>query len=265
MAVAKGISAFGTLLQRGDGVTPTEGFTTVAELSNIEIPGVETDLVETSHHTSPGAYKEYVLGMRDGGEVTLEGNYFPKEATINAATGLLADNLSGVKRNWKLAFPDAVAAAFAALNAVFTNPNANIRFRAVASGVGGNAIRVAFVVPAGAGAALGVVVAGNDITINLATAAAGVASSTADQVIAAIIASGPASALVIAERGANADGTGICTPGFALLNLAGGAAAIAGTFWTFSAFVRNFVARAPMDGKLSHRATLKVTGQPVLA
>jgi hypothetical protein len=161
-------------------------------------------------------------------------------------------------------FSDAVAAIAAALTAVMTAPNANIRYTAVAAGTGGNAITVAYVVPAGAGAALSIGVAGNAITVNSATAGAGVASSTAAQVIAAIIASGPASALVTAALSGNADGTGIINA-MAATNLAGGAAAIAATVWSFGAFVRNFVARAPIDNKLSFRATLKLTGQPVLA
>lgn len=263
MGVSKAISAFGTLLQRGDGVTPTEGFTTLSELSNIEIPAVETDLIETSHFTSPGAYKEFVLGMKDGGEVTLEGSYVPTDATQRVTTGILADNLSGVKRNFKLVFPDGTAAVKAALNSVMTDPNANIKITAQAAGVGGNAITVAYVV-AGVNTPLTIGVAGNAITVNVATNAGSAAISTADAVIAALTASAPALALVAAERGANASGLGIVNA-IALTNLAGGAAAVVSTFWTFAAFVRSFVVRAPMDGKLSWRGTLKVTGQPTLA
>lgn len=263
MGVSKGLNAFGTLLQRGDGVTPTEGFTTVSEITNIEAPAVETDIIDLTHHTSPDAYKEYVLGLRDAGEVTLEGNYVPTDATIRASTGLLADNLSGVKRNWKLVFPDGLAAVKAALNSIMTDVNASIRFTADAAGTGGNAITVAFVV-AGNNTPLTIGVVGNAITINVATNGTGVPTSTADQVIAAIAASGPAQALVDAERGPNASGAGIVNA-IALTNLAGGAAAVAATFWTFAAYVRNFVARAPHDGKLSWRGTLKVTGKPTLA
>ena len=37
------------------------------------------------------------------------------------------------------------------------------------------------------------------------------------------------------------------------------------TTWTFSAFVTNFEPSAPVDGKLSASATLKITGQPTLS
>lgn len=263
MATSRAVNAFGTLLQRGDGVTPTEAFTTIAELTNIEVPAAESDILDVTHHTSPGAYKEYVLGLKDGGEVTLEGNYVPTDATQRYSTGLLADNASGVLRHFRLIFSDGIAAVFAALNSVMTDPNANIHIVAQAAGVAGNAITVAYVV-AGVSTPLTVGVAGNAITVNVATSAGSAAISTADQVIAALTASAPALALVAASRGANATGAGIVNA-LAAANLAGGAAAIAGTQWSFTAFVRNFVARAPHDGKLSFRGTLKVTGQPTLA
>jgi hypothetical protein len=264
MGISNGLNAFGTLLQRGDGVTPIEGFTTVAELTNIELPAVESEILELTHHTSPGGFKEWALGLKDGGEVAIEGNYVPKDATQRLSTGVLGDNVSGVKRNWKVLFPDGIAAIAAALNSVFTDPNANIKYTAVTPGVGGNAISVTHVVPAGAGAALTIGVVGNAITVNSATAAAGVASSTAAQVIAAVIASAPAAALVTPSLGANATGAGIINA-LALANLAGGAAAVAQSQWSFVAFMRNFRALAPSNGKLSFRGTLKITGQPVLA
>jgi hypothetical protein len=261
-ASSNALNAFGTLLQRGDGAG-TEVFTTIAELQNVEIPGVETDILDVTHHTSPGAFKEFVLGLRDGGEVTVEGSYVPKEATQNATTGLLADNLSGVKRNFKCIFSDAVAAVKASLAAAMTDPNANIIFTAATAGTAGNATTVTFAV-AGNNTALSIGVAGSAITVTVATNGSGAAVSTADQVIAAIAASGPATALVIATRGMNANGAGVVNAR-ALANLTGGLAAVAGTVWSFTAYVRNFVARAPHDGKLSFRATLKVTGQPTLA
>ena len=50
MATSKAISAFGTLLQRGDGVTPTEGFTTISELENIDLVLLDIKSWDTEHH-----------------------------------------------------------------------------------------------------------------------------------------------------------------------------------------------------------------------
>ena len=143
--MAEGISAFGTKLGKGAGGPPLV-YTDIAELTSIEVPAVETDIIDVTHHQSPGGFKEYVLGLRDGGEVTIEGNYLPADPTQDGSTGLIKDNLDGTLSPYQVTFPD---------------------------------------------------------------------------------------------------------PG--------------ATKWTFDAYVRSFVPRAPHDGKLSFRATLKVTGQPVLA
>jgi predicted secreted protein len=93
--------AFGTLLQRGDGGSP-EAFTSVAELANIE-PSLSKDEIEGTHHTSPGAWKQFKPGLKEG-EIAFEGNYLPTDPTHNAAVGLLADFNSGVIRNYKVVF-----------------------------------------------------------------------------------------------------------------------------------------------------------------
>lgn len=88
--------------------------------------------------------------------------------------------------------------------------NAALTFTAKLAGVLGNAIDIRFVAPTGANAALGVVVTGNDIVVNLATgASAGVVTSTAAQVAAAIAASAPATALVTVANAAGSNGSGV--------------------------------------------------------
>lgn len=82
---------------------------------------------------------------------------------------------------------------------VVGNNNA-ILFTAKLRGTAGNAITVALVDPASNNAALGVVVAGTAITVNLATGAGGAITSTAAQVIAAVNASAAAAALVTAAN-----------------------------------------------------------------
>jgi hypothetical protein len=91
-----------------------------------------------------------------------------------------------------------------------------LTFTAVAYGTGGNSITITYVDPAANDAALGVVVAGSAITVNLATDGGGVITSTAAMVLAAIEASGPASALVdvaidTGDSGVADDGSGVVT------------------------------------------------------
>lgn len=89
--------------------------------------------------------------------------------------------------------------------------NAGVRYTAPV-GVAGNSTTVAHVV-AGANTALSVSVTGAAITVNLATNGSSVATSTAAQVVTAVNANGPASALVTAS--AVGDGTGVAVAGTA--------------------------------------------------
>jgi len=89
-------------------------------------------------------------------------------------------------------------------------------FTAVNAGIGGNLLSVVYVDPAANDAALSVVVNAAIITVNLATDAGGVITSTAAEILAAVGLSGPASALVVAtiepsDTGAGDDGSGVVT------------------------------------------------------
>lgn len=91
-----------------------------------------------------------------------------------------------------------------------------LTFGAVAYGVGGNSITIAYIDPAANDAELGVVVVGNAITVNLATGVAGAITSTAAEILAAIEAAPAADALVTvvinaADSGVADDGSGIVT------------------------------------------------------
>lgn len=102
--MSNAIHAQGTLLQRGDGATP-EVFTTLAEVGSISGPTLQADLIEVTNHSSPSRFKEYIQGLKDGGELTFDLNYQPNEATHNNATGVLGDWNSGARKNYRLRFP----------------------------------------------------------------------------------------------------------------------------------------------------------------
>lgn len=99
--------------------------------------------------------------------------------------------------------------------------NTAIRWTARENGSDGNSIRVRLVDPAGASAALGVVVDGNDITVNLATNGGSALISTATQIIAAIRAS-IADGLVTVANESTSTGAGVAAA-VAYTALAGGA------------------------------------------
>lgn len=115
------IKAFATLLKIGDGADP-EVFTTVAEVTNIGGPSLSLGTEDVTSHSSTDGWREFVATLLDGGEVSIEGNYVPGEATHDATSGLINDMENRTKRNFELVFPDSGATtwAFPALVTNFT-------------------------------------------------------------------------------------------------------------------------------------------------
>lgn len=112
-----GIDGFGTELQRGDGDPTAETFTAIANVTSIEGPGMERETIDVTAHDSANGYMEFVGGLKNGGEVSVELNYDP--ATHDA---LVADLEDTEPRNYQLVFPDPAATTwtFAAILTEFT-------------------------------------------------------------------------------------------------------------------------------------------------
>jgi hypothetical protein len=102
------------------------------------------------------------------------------------------------------------AGTFATLTTALTGTNNDLTYTARAGGTAGNSVTIAYVV-AGLNTALSVTVAGSAITVNLATDGAGAATSTANQVRTAVLASAAAMTLLGAVTVAEGDGTGVVT------------------------------------------------------
>jgi predicted secreted protein len=105
-------SGIGTHLQRGDG-GGTEVFSNIAEILSIGGPSQTAAFIEVTNVDSPGGYSEHITGLKDAGEISLDCNLVPQDATYKA---LLADFDGNVKHNYKIIFPDAstTTGAFAA-------------------------------------------------------------------------------------------------------------------------------------------------------
>jgi predicted secreted protein len=107
-----GIDGFGTALQRGNGATPTETFTTIANVTSINPPGMSRETIDVTAHDSPDGWMEFLGGLKDGGEVSTDVNYDPSEHD-----SLVADFEDDAPRNYQIVFPDAAATtwSFAAI------------------------------------------------------------------------------------------------------------------------------------------------------
>lgn len=74
-----GRDAFGTLFKRATTLSPGTVFETMANVTNIGGPERTRETIETTAHDSPEQWREFIGGLKDGGEVTLEINYDPAE------------------------------------------------------------------------------------------------------------------------------------------------------------------------------------------
>lgn len=102
MPVSNALSAYNTLLAIGDGGGP-EVFTTIAEIFNIGGPALAGEIIDVTHMESPGRFREKIVGILDGGEVSLELSWIP-DNTVHA--GIITDFKNRTKRNFELTWPD---------------------------------------------------------------------------------------------------------------------------------------------------------------
>lgn len=66
------------------------GSTTISEVTSISAPNLSADSIDVTTHGSSGRYREFIQGLRDGGEISIEGFY----TTASANTILTQLNTS---------------------------------------------------------------------------------------------------------------------------------------------------------------------------
>ncbi len=66
-----GFSAYGTILRIDTNIGHGR---LIAELTNISGPSISVDTIDVTTHDSPGAFREFVAGLIDAGEISFEGN-----------------------------------------------------------------------------------------------------------------------------------------------------------------------------------------------
>jgi hypothetical protein len=103
------LNSFGTLLKIGDGATPTENFTTIAELLDIDGVTLKANTEDATNHSSPGGFEEKIPTTLAAGPIKFGINFIPTGATHSYSTGLIKDFKNKTKRNFQLVFPDSGA------------------------------------------------------------------------------------------------------------------------------------------------------------
>lgn len=95
MAATTATSGYGTLFK--------QGATTVVEVASITGPGMSRNMIDATHLSSDDTVKEFVAGLIDGGQVTLDLNWLPTEATHVA---FLTDFLAGTTQTYSIVWSD---------------------------------------------------------------------------------------------------------------------------------------------------------------
>ena len=100
-----GKAAFGCVVNFGTATgTTTSG--TLTNVTNISGLDGDTETIDVTSHDSSGSYREKVASFIDAGQVSLDVNFNPNEATHRATTGgilYLRDQRTIVP--WKVTFP----------------------------------------------------------------------------------------------------------------------------------------------------------------
>jgi len=110
--MSSAISSHGTILQMGDGATPTENFTPVAEVLDIDGPGFSRAMHDATPHAD-NFEKVVPGGILKTTPLTFRVNLLPTDATHDENTGLLSKILGKTEVNWKLIFTDTSTTTYA--------------------------------------------------------------------------------------------------------------------------------------------------------
>ena len=102
MAATEADIGYGAIFKVGNGGSPTETFTDFgAEVTSITPPGYSRDALDATHMASPDKFREYIAGLMDAGEVSMDLNYVP-----STGDAFVAALIAG-KQNYQIDFPDA--------------------------------------------------------------------------------------------------------------------------------------------------------------
>ena len=103
------ILGYGMKFETGtSGASPT--YTVVADVTGITPPNPSADTVEATNMTSTSGFREYIGGLKDGGECTLEMNFIPSSS---GHTGLLTALADGTEGNYRITYSDTALTAWA--------------------------------------------------------------------------------------------------------------------------------------------------------
>jgi predicted secreted protein len=96
-------------------------YTAIAQIRDISGPSLSANAIEVTHRDG-GGWKEFIAGLRDGGEITFDIMYDPDLTThsASAAGGVVTLLSAGTKNSFRISFADATATT-ATFDAIVTS------------------------------------------------------------------------------------------------------------------------------------------------
>lgn len=94
-----GLDAFGIKLERSD-MEATPVFTAIGNITSVSGPEIERETYDVTAHDSPDGWREWIGGLKDGGEMSIDLNYDPRKHDE-----LVEDFQDSAARDYKVTFP----------------------------------------------------------------------------------------------------------------------------------------------------------------
>lgn len=118
---------YGIILKVGDGGSPTELFTDIGlEITSLTPPGYTRDALDATHMQSPDRFREFIAGLMDAGEVSMDLNWVPIAADAAIAA------LEAGKQNYQILIPGDVTITFSGICTAYS-PSAPLGDKMTAS------------------------------------------------------------------------------------------------------------------------------------
>lgn len=91
------------------GIHNGSAYVDVAEVTNITWPGYARDAIDATHMASTDSFREYIAGLMDAGEATIEMNFVPSASDV-----IVAAMVAGVGM-FQIEHPNGVKLQFSAV------------------------------------------------------------------------------------------------------------------------------------------------------
>jgi predicted secreted protein len=102
--------SYGTILAYTD-----VGAETIGSLNNIGGLEQTANVLDATNHDNADGYKQFIQGIRDAGECSVEGQLYAGDAGQNAVIAHFAQDTTGGVRAMAMSFPDGSSWAFDAI------------------------------------------------------------------------------------------------------------------------------------------------------